>query len=80
METLWQTFTTAEIARVFDSRYKALLQLKAHKNIPFVEGIQYRYAGLSTCSQVQWFPVETDAAFTSWKRPEWTSIETMEGE
>ena len=78
--TVRQTFTTAEMAKVLGCTYKALGQLKAHKETPFVEGVHYRYAGLSTRSQVQWFPLETDTAFTSWIRPDWTAIETMEAE
>ena len=78
-DVLRQTLSTPEMAARLGCTDKALRQLKKHAESPFKQGTHYRYAGLSTRSQVQWFPMETDQAFTTWQRPDPLSIETMEG-
>ena len=77
-DVLRQTLSTVEMANRLGCTDKALRLLKNQDDSPFIQGRHYRYAGLSTRSKVQWFPVETDEAFTSWQRPGPRSIEAME--
>ncbi len=71
--------STPNMAKALLISSKMLLRLRKMENGPFVEGRDYRFAGITIAAPVQWFPAETDAAFSNWKRIDPVNIETMEG-
>ena len=74
-----QTLSTAEMAAALEISTKLLLTLRKADPSPFESGVHYRFAGRTTAAPVRWFPLETDEAFTKFKRVDPNDIETMPG-
>ena len=68
---------TAAMADRLGIHPKTLLRLREQQRAPFVEGIHYRYGGLTTGAPLQWFPEQTDQAFTDFRRVPCSAIETF---
>jgi hypothetical protein len=56
---------------------KTLLRLRRQSFSPFAEGLHFRRGGLSTRAPLQWEPVATEAAFTSFRRIDPAQVETF---
>ena len=68
---------TAAMAERLGIHPKTLLRLRKQQLTPFVEGTHYRYGGLTTGAPLQWFPEQTDQAFTDFQRLPVSAIETF---
>ena len=68
---------TAAIADRLGIHPKTLLRLRKQQRAPFVEGIHYRYGGLTTGAPLQWFPEQTDQAFTDFRMVPVSAVETF---
>ena len=75
-----ETLNTPDMAKALHISNKLLLKLRHLENSPFVAGVHYRFQGLTTAAPIRWFPVETDAAFTTFVRVDASDVETMDGE
>ena len=76
-----ETLSTPDMAKALGISQKLLLKLRHLDPSPFTAGEHYRFQGMTTAAPLRWFPVETDAAFTTFTRVDPNSIETMdEGE
>ena len=74
-----EVLSTPNMAKSLGISNKMLLRLRKIEGGPFQEGRDYRFAGMTKAAPVQWFPNETDQAFSNWERIDPNSIETMEG-
>lgn len=68
---------TAAMADRLGIHPKTLLRLRKHQRSPFQEGKHYRYGGLTTGAALQWFPDQTDQAFTDFRRLPVNAVESF---
>jgi hypothetical protein len=59
---------------------KTLLKLRRLHGNPFREGTHYRRGGLTLRAPLQWHPLLTEEAFTSFRRMPATAVETFSRE
>lgn len=78
MRSVRYFLTTDEMSQALGISNRTLRQLRLLKNSPFILGKHYRYGGLTQRAPIQWFPAETDEAFTNFQAERWKSIETMD--
>lgn len=71
--------STEEMSQALGISSKTLRQLRLQQNSPFILGTHYRHGGLTPRAPLQWFPGETDQAFTNFQAEQWKRIETMDG-
>ena len=68
---------TARMKKILGISDKTLLSLKNHTTM-FREGQDWRRKGISARSPLQWNVESTEQAFTNWKRPAPSTVETFE--
>ena len=68
---------TARMKKILGISDKTLLSLKNHTTM-FREGQDWRRKGVSARSPLQWNVESTEQAFTNWKRPAPSTVETFE--
>ena len=68
---------TARMKKILGISDKTLLSLKNHTTM-FREGQDWRRKGVSARSPLQWHVESTEQAFTNWKRPAPSTVETFE--
>ena len=68
---------TARMKKILGISDKTLLSLKNHTTM-FREGQNWRRKGVSARSPLQWNVESTEQAFTNWKRPAPSTVETFE--
>ena len=68
---------TARMKKILGISDKTLLSLKNHTTM-FREGENWRRKGVSARSPLQWNVESTEQAFTNWKRPVPSTVETFE--
>ena len=68
---------TARMKKILGISDKTLLSLKNHTTM-FREGQDWRRKGVSARSPLQWNIESTEQAFTNWKRPAPSTVETFE--
>ena len=68
---------TARMKKILGISDKTLLSLKNHTTM-FREGQDWRRKGVSARSHLQWNVESTEQAFTNWKRPAPSTVETFE--
>lgn len=68
---------TARMKKILGISDKTLLSLKNHTTM-FREGQDWRRKGASERSPLQWNVETTEQAFTNWKRPAPSTVETFE--
>jgi hypothetical protein len=68
---------TAAMAERLGIHPKTLLRIRKQPRSPFQEGAHYRYGGLTTGAPLQWFPEQTDQAFTDFRRAPVSAVETF---
>lgn len=78
--TVRQFLSTEGMAKALGISTRTLLDLRKQKASPFHLGKHYRFRGASRKAPLQWFPEETDQAFTQHQVDRWNSIETMDGD
>jgi hypothetical protein len=69
-----------EMASQLGLHAKTLLRLRRQPFSPFTEGKHFRRGGLSTRAPLQWEPISTEAAFTSFHRVDPAQVEVFSGE
>lgn len=70
---------TEEMSRALGISQRTLRELRLQTNSPFTLGRHYRFRGTTPKAPLQWFPEETDNAFTEFQAERWKLIETMDG-
>ena len=68
---------TARMKKILGISDKTLLSLKNHTTM-FREGQDWRRKGVSARSPLQWNVESTEQAFTNWKRPAPSTVESFE--
>ena len=68
---------TAAMAERLGIHPKTLLRLRKEMHSPFQEGTHFRYGGLTTGAPLQWFPEQTDQAFTDFRRIPVSAVEAF---
>ena len=69
--------STEEMKHLLGISDKTLISLKNHSTM-FSEGVNWRRKGVSARSPLQWHAESTERAFTNWKRPAPSTVETFE--
>ena len=69
--------STEEMKHLLGISDKTLLALKNNTTM-FREGQDWRRKGASVCSPLQWNQEAVERAFTNWKRPAPSTVETFE--
>lgn len=75
-----QTLSTDEMPRALGVSSRTLRALRNQDKSPFRLGEHYRHRGITKDAPLQWFPTETDEAFTRFQVERWKDIETMDGQ
>jgi hypothetical protein len=75
--TIPQWVDTAAMAGVLGIHPKTLLALRRHPRSPFVEGREFRRAGISTKARFQWRIDLAEQAFTGFRRIDPSQVETF---
>lgn len=71
--------TTEEMSQALGISQRTLRELRLQKSSPFALGRHYRFRGITPKAPLQWFPEETDKAFTEFQAERWNLLETMDG-
>ena len=71
--------STDEMRKHLGISDKTLLSLKNHTSM-FSEGVEWRRKGATARGPLQWNLKTTERAFTSWRRPDPSSIEVFSAE
>lgn len=75
--TSQEWLTTVQMAGRLKVHPKTLLRLRAASFTPFVEGRDYRRAGLTTRAPLQWHAALCEEAFTSFTRVDPAAVEAF---
>jgi hypothetical protein len=73
------TLGSKDMADALGISSKLLGRVRNLPDSPFKFGTHYRFQGVFTNAPIVWFPKETDEAFSTFRRFDPDSIETMDG-